>query len=274
MEGVTGVVSMIQVTPNSPDYPEARSWYMAELLALIDGLFAGGATDVSIYDQHWFGRSIDMAQLPAGVRVFSGKPSYRVGWTAGLDASHRGMILHGLHSMEGSGYTLAHTYEPDFLQTVRLNGIVVGEIGIEAAIAGDWEVPLVLVVADSSGTDEAEALIPGVATVKTKISSLDHGAECFPLGEVCDAIRKRAEEVAARPPEVAPFKPGSPSEMVCTFKPGPFLDALRRRRAKGPWLDDATLQFDGPTPTAVWAEYWEIKRAIQAEIGRQGVHNA
>jgi D-amino peptidase len=272
MEGVTGVVSMDQVTPHAPEYEEVRGWYMEELLALIDGLFAGGAEEVSIFDQHWFGRSVDLARIPAGVRIFSGKPSYRVGWTAGLDASHCGMILHGFHSMEGSGYTLCHTYEPDFLKTVLMNGIVVGEIGIEAAIAGDWGVPLVLVIADSSGAAEAEALIGGVATVTTKISCLDHGAECLPLAETVDLIRKRSTEVASNPPPVEPFRPGYPAEMLCTFKAGPFLDGLHRR-SKVTWVNDDTLRFDGPTPTAVWAEYWELKRAVQAEIRKVGAHN-
>jgi D-amino peptidase len=272
MEGVTGVVSMAQVTPNAPEYAEARGWYMAELLALIDGLFAGGAREISVYDQHWFGRSVDMARIPKGVRIFSGKPSYRAGWTAGLDASHSGMILHGLHSMEESGYTLCHTYEPDFLQTVSLNGITVGEIGIEAAIAGDWGVPMPLVIADSSGAEEAKALIKGVVTVATKISCLDHGAECLPLSETTELIRKAAAEVASNPPDVKPFCPGNPAELKCVFKAGRFLEGLRRRKALH-WLAHDTLLFNGPTPTAVWAEYWELKRAIQAEIGIVGAHN-
>src|SRR4051812_29902750 len=157
MEGVSGVVNLAQVTPNAPEYAQAREWFMAELLGLIEGLREGGATDVSVYDEHWFGRNIDLARIPSGVRVFVGKPPYRADWAGGLDGSHAGMILHGLHSMDGTGETLAHTYEPDF-RAITLNGVSVGEVGMEAAVAGDWDVPLVLVIADSAGAAEARKI--------------------------------------------------------------------------------------------------------------------
>jgi len=264
MEGVSGVVSMAQVTPHSPEYAQARAWFMEELLALIDGLTKGGATNVSVYDEHWFGRNVDLARIPRGVRVLCGKPPYRAEWAGGLDSSHAGLILHGLHSMEGTGHVLCHTYEPDF-RSISIDGIRVGEIGVEAAVAGDWGVPLVLVIADSAGAAEAEALVPGVATVVTKISRSAFGAECFSLADTLAAIRDAAARIAGSPIAAKPLRIGSPVEMKCSFKPGPYLEALRRTQG-ALFISDDTIRLVGPTSTAAWATYWQLKLAAQAVL--------
>jgi D-amino peptidase len=265
MEGVSGVVSMAQVTPNTPEYLLARAWFMEEIRALIDGLIRGGATDVSIYDEHWFGRNVDVAQIPRGVRVFCGKPPYRADWAGGLDSSHHGLILHGFHSMDGSGQTLCHTYEPDF-RSIRLNGISVGEIGVETAIAGDWGVPLVLVIADSAGCEEARQLVPGVAEVATKISQSQFGAECFALADTLESIRDQAVRIAENLPPTVPTRMGRDIEMICEFKPGAYLDGLRRKAGKQ-FINDDQIRLMGSSVTAVWAEYWQLKLSVQADIG-------
>lgn len=266
MEGVTGVVSMAQVTPGSAEYAEAREWFMAELLALVEGLQEGGADSISIYDEHWFGRNVDLSRVPAGVSVFCGKPPYRADWAGGLDASCSGLILHGLHSMAGTGQTLCHTYEPDF-QSITLNGVTVGEIGLETAVAGDWEVPLQLVVADSAGAEEARAIVKGVETVATKVSQAIDGAECFPLADNIAAIREAARRVAADPPATAPWKIASPVTMRCSFRDGAYLEELRAQAARH-FENSHTLCLRGETVTSLWAEYWQMKLAVQAALAR------
>lgn len=264
MEGVSGVVAITQVTPGSPDYAETRLWYMAELLALIEGLQAGGSAEVTVYDEHWFGRNVDVARIPRGVRVICGKPPYLDTWAGGLDASDAGLILHGLHSMQGTGHTLCHTYEPDF-SAIHLNGKLVGEIGLETAVAGDFGVPLVLVIADSAGVAEARKLAPGVIGVATKISRGCTGAECLGLADTTAAIREAAARVAEKPPRVKPFRLAGPVQLDCSFQAGAFLEALRRR-AEQHFVSADTLRLVGPTATAVWARYWQLKLATQADL--------
>ncbi|MDR2675171.1 MAG: M55 family metallopeptidase [Opitutaceae bacterium] len=263
MEGVAGVVGMPQVTPGDPEYPQAREWFMQELLALVEGLLAGGAGDVSIFDEHWFGRNIDIARLPRGVRACCGKPPYRTDWAGGLDANCDGLILQGFHSMEGAGRLLSHTYEPDF-KAIYINGKLVGEIGMETAIAGDFGVPLVMVAADSAGTAEARELVPGVVTVDTKISQAPFGAECHALPDVLDRIHAAAVAVAREIPPAAPWKTG-PVGLVCVFKPGAYLDKLRKL-FPGLFIADDTVQINAPSVTAAWADYWQAKLKVQAEL--------
>jgi D-amino peptidase len=269
MEGVSGVVSIAQVDPAAPEYGLARTWFMAELLALLEGLREGGATDISVYDEHWFGRNVDLAQVPAGVSVFCGKPPYRADWAGGLDARTDGLILHGLHAMAGTKHVLAHTYEPEF-RAIHLNGRLVGEIGIETAIAGDWGVPLTLIAADSAGVAEAGQLVPGVASVTTKISQSPTGAECHALVDTCAAIRAAARQVAAKSPPVEPWRLEPPVTLQCSFHPGPYLDALHRL-AGAQFVSSDMIALTGPTATSAWADYWQLKLAAQALLAAKTV---
>lgn len=263
MEGVAGIVGMPQVTPGNPEYAQGREWFMQELLALVGGLLDGGAGDISIYDEHWFGRNIDISRLPRGVRAFCGKPPYRADWPGGLDKNCDGLIMQGFHSMEGAGHPLSHTYEPDF-KAIYINGKLVGEIGMETAIAGDFDVPLVMVTADSAGTEEARALVPGVVTVDTKISRAGTGGECFALADVVENIRAAAVALAKLPPATVPWRLGS-VELVCVFKPGAYLDELRRQSA-GLFISEDSIRISASTATAAWAEYWQTKLKVQAKL--------
>jgi D-amino peptidase len=267
LEGVSGVVNLAQVDPSSGEYPEARRAFMAELLALIEGLQEGGAEAVSVYDEHWFGRNVDLSQMPSGVTVHCGKPPYRADWPGGLVAADRGMILHGLHSMAGTGQVLCHTYEPDF-RAITLNGRLVGEIGMETAIAGDWGVPLVMIVADSAGAAEAAELVPGVESVVTKVSCSATGAACLPLGQVTAKIRAAALQLAGRPAKMQPLRVPAPVKLRCSFHPGKYLSALRRR-ARSQFVAADTLELTGATATAVWADYWQLKLAAQADAAKR-----
>jgi D-amino peptidase len=263
LEGVGGVVSYDQAEPGRPEYGAARAWFNAELGALLAGLRAGGAGEIVVYDEHCAGRNIDLAALPASVYAVCGKPPYRADWAGGLDASCAGLILHGLHARAGAGTLLCHTYEHD-IAALTLNGTRVGEIGMETAIAGDWDVPLVLISADSAGVAEAQALRPGVVGLAVKESQGLTGAVCPAGDEVLDHLFQAAEALVQHPPGVAPWRVGA-ADLTIEFAEGAYLDALRRDFAH--WLaTPTTMRLTGASATAVWADYWQRKLAVQAAL--------
>jgi len=253
------------VEPGRAEYPEAREAFMAEILALVEGLRQGGADQIAIYDEHWFGRNLQVDRLPSGVIAYCGKPPYRDSWAGGLDATFIGLILHGFHSRAGSGALLHHTYEPDF-EGIEINGTPVGEIGMEAAIAGDFGVPTLLVTADSAGCEEAGALLPGIATVGTKESFGPTGAGCLPLSDTLAAIRKAGMEVAAAPPKVAPLRFAAPVELALDFREGPYLAALRRRAGASMPSPRRLVLKDGKSVTELWGRYWNLKLQCQEDL--------
>jgi len=267
IEGVSGVVSYAQAEPGQAEYEVGLRQFRADLCACVEGLLAGGAEEVVIYDEHYDGRNLDPAWLPERVSFIAGKPPYRADWAGGLDASFGGLILLGFHSKYGTpGGLLHHTYELD-IRDLRLNGVSVGEIGMETAIAGDFGVALLLVTGDSAGCREAEALVPGVTTVAVKESLGETGGRCHPLCLTTRWIREAAQALVCRPAAVGPWRCGPDVTLEASFNPGPYADAIRRECA-GEISDAGVLVLSGPTATAVWAGYWQRKLHAQKVLAR------
>ena len=256
IEGVSGVVSYEQAEPGRPEYAFGQRMFMSDLLALIDGLNDGGADEIVAYDEHFYGRNIDLDQLPENVTAICGKPPYRADWAGGLDSSFAGLILLGFHSKRGTGELLHHSYEPD-IADLLLNGTSVGEIGMEVAIAGDFGVPLVMITADSAGVQEAEALVPGVAGVSVKESLWHSGGACHSPWKTAKAITEAAKRLVENPPPVRPWQIRDPALKV-VFAPGPYHDLFKKLYRCG----DFCL-ITGATVTECWAKYWQMKLAVQ-----------
>ena len=77
--------------------------------------------------------------------VVEGKPILSRLWRGVGPEGFDGLCLVGLHAMQHvPGALLAHSYLREY-DAIFLNGRKVGEIGIEAALAGEQGIPLVLV---------------------------------------------------------------------------------------------------------------------------------
>lgn len=252
IEGVSGVVSYEQADPSRPEFAFGKRMFMNDLLAMVEGLNAGGADEIVIYDEHFHGRNIDLDMLPGNVSAICGKPPYRADWAGGLDSSFAGLILLGFHSKRGTGELLHHSYEPD-IADIRINGVSVGEIGVEAAIAGDWGVPLVLITADSAGVAEAQNLIPKVVGVSVKQSLTADGGICLAVEKSTRLIREAAQKIVSAPPGAKPWQVAKPV-MEITFAPGRYADVFGRLHgsAQNVILRESTV-------TGCWARYWQMK---------------
>ena len=168
LEGASGIVSYVQAEPWQAEYQDGRRYFMSDLLALLKGLDDGGADVIQVYDEHCYGRNILLDQIPdtyrADISFFCGKPDYTQSWAGGLDRETTGLILLGFHSKAGTHASerealLHHSYDKN-ISDIRINGRSVGEIGMEAAIAGCFQVPLLLFTGDSAGAEEAQSTLP------------------------------------------------------------------------------------------------------------------
>lgn len=261
IEGVTGVVSYEQAEPGKGEY--GQRMFMSDLLALLDGLREGGADEVVIYDEHYYGRNIDMAAMPSWASAICGKPPYLSDWPGGLDKSFTGVILLGFHSKAGTKRGLLnHSYELD-IQDLRLNDVSVGEIGMEAAIAGDYGVPVVMITADSAGVAEAENLFPGICSVVVKESLSESGGRCYPVKVTAAKIQEAAEAIVVNPPMVKPYKVGKKVRLEVELRDGSYLDGVLKL-FKEEMIDRKTLLIKGKSATDVWAKYWQKKLDVQA----------
>lgn len=265
MEGISGVVHGQQVDPRGCDYAFGLQMFKADLLACLEGLLDGGADQVVIYDEHFDGRNVDPSWLSPSVRVICGKPPYRADWAGGLDRDCAGMIMLGFHSKQGtSDALLAHTYEPD-IKDLILNGQSVGEIGMEAAIAGDWDVPLLMLTADSQGVAEVDAMNLGTLGVCVKQSLGSHAAEVYALSHSTQLIREAAKRAASGQVEAQPFCVGKEVNLEIHLHDNAYCKAVQQlypKRMKA----DTVVQLEGSSATAVWADYWQVKLRAQQRV--------
>jgi len=198
IEGITGVVSPDkQAKPGSPGYQEARELLMSDLNAAIEGALEGGASEILIYDMHYYGLNVILDELHPKAKIIMGNP-HIVPPEMGLNNTFQGMIMIGFHAMaETEGALLSHTYSHDN-KALYLNGELVGEIGMEAAIAGSYGVPLIMVSGDSKGIEEGEKILEDFEKATVKYAIDDGGAVCLPPSVTREIIKEKAASAVKR----------------------------------------------------------------------------
>jgi D-amino peptidase len=171
MEGTAAVASWTQVDPkNTTEYPYYRRLMSLEVRAAIDGARSAGVTDVLVNDSHSSMRNVLWDELPPDVRMIYGnrKP---FSMNEGIDGTFGAAFFTGYHAGVGEGDgTLDHTYAPDTLYAVRVNGTPCSEGLLNAALVGTYGVPVALVTGDRTTCDGLKAHLPWIATAVTKES--------------------------------------------------------------------------------------------------------
>jgi len=199
MEGIAGVVHEDQTNPVDPrcatEYSRFRRLMTREANAAIEGALAGGATKILVNDSHWTMRNLLAEELHPAAELLSGGPKT---WSM-MEGIDRGWDLAGFigyHAKAGTVKAiLDHTYTSR-IQDVRLNGLSVGELGINAALAGAFGVPLAVVSGDDAIAAEAHSLLgDSVRTVTVKEAVSRHSARSAAPEVACTMIREAMREV-------------------------------------------------------------------------------
>ena len=169
MEGVCGVVREEHVDASHKEYARFRKLMTAEANAAIEGALAGGATHVTVNDSHGPMTNILCEALNPAAELITGRPK-PFAMMEGIGSDVDAVFFIGYHAASGTpSATLEHTWTGRLIE-VRLNGQPVGELGLNAALAGAYGVPVVLVTGDHAVTQEARALLGDIETVAVKQS--------------------------------------------------------------------------------------------------------
>jgi D-amino peptidase len=207
MEGVAGIVDWSQCRGPGPAYEEGRRLLLGEVNAAIDGALAAGATEIICNDSHGTMNNLDPAALDGRASYVSGrhKPLYMM---QGLDATADVVFMVGYHgSISGESSVLSHTYNPSVISHVELNGVRVGESGINALVALGCQVPVGLITGDQHTAAEADPFLPDAERVVVKESFTRFGAvNLHPevaRTMIAAGARRAVERAAARPPAIA-----------------------------------------------------------------------
>ena len=218
MEGVTGVVSNEQLGPTGFEYQRFREFMTAEALAAIQGARDAGATEILVSDSHGNGQNLLIERLPADVKVVRSWPRPLM-MMQGIDSSFDAAIFIGYHSgTTNSKGVRAHTISSARLTSVELNGRSMSEAGINAAIAGHFGVPVVMISGDDAAVEEARAMIGNLEGAVVKQSLSFHSAVTMTPEAGQALIRQRVAAALQKRASFKPFVLTAPIRLDVTFK--------------------------------------------------------
>jgi D-amino peptidase len=198
MEGVAGIVDWEQCRPGHPGYTTGCELLQAEVNAAIDGALEGGATEIVLNDSHGRMANLDPRKVNGNARYISGrhKPLYMM---QGLDGTFDAIFFVGYHgSISGHPSTLSHTYNPEVIARAVLNGVEVGESGINALVAEHHRVPIALVTGDQVTWAETAPYASGAESVITKESITRGAANSLHPDESCRLIKEAAANAVGK----------------------------------------------------------------------------
>ena len=215
MEGVAGIVKWQQTTGGEKLYDEGRVLYTEEINAAVRGAKAAGATEIVVMDCHGAGGAYDFNSLVPDLLDPACEYVVQQEWTeytsfleSGCDAA----LFVGMHAMAGTADgVLSHTVSGQAWQSLRFNGTLVGETGINAALCGHWGVPVVLVTGDRAVCMEAKELLgDGLTTVEVKQGLGRFSARMKTPREARELIEAAAKNALSDLSAVPPVRPGPP----------------------------------------------------------------
>ncbi len=169
IEGIAGVVTREHTTPQGFEYQSARVWMTDSVTAAANACYAAGASEVVISDSHGNAQNLLLDRLPKGVALVRSWPR-PLSMMQGVEVGKfDGALFIGYHAgATNVGGILAHTFRSASLREVRVNGKAVPEAGINAAIAGHFGVPVLLVSGDDVCIGETVAILPDIEPVTVK----------------------------------------------------------------------------------------------------------
>jgi D-amino peptidase len=258
MEGVAGVAHEDQTDPINPahavEYARFRRLMTNEANAAIQGALDAGAGRVLVNDSHWQMRNLLAEELHSGAELLSSGPK-RLSMMEGVDGGFDAVFCIGYHAMAGTPYaTIDHTYT-DRIHQVTLNGRPVGELGINAAVAGVFGAPVALVSGDQALAAEARALLgTDVEAVVVKEARGRFSAKSLSPAEACRLIHEAAARTLGR--KHVPFRLAEPITISVEF-------ALTQHADQAELVPGSTRN-GGRTISFTHRDYLEVFRAFRA----------
>lgn len=266
MEGATGIVHPDQLLNRGYDYARARKFLTGDVAAACEGAIEAGATRVVVCDGHGSMRNLLLEELPEPVEVVVGPASSRLLCQCeGLDDSFDAVMFVGYHARNGTpGAVLPHTWIGSLVHEITVNGDVFGETAINAALAGHFGVPVVMVAGDEALVREATEILPDVEAVATKQAVGRASAVCRTPAWTRKAIMAAANKALRRRRRPKPFVVKTPVVVTVGFHDVRMAD----RAMKRPLLDrmgPRSVAFSRPDFLEAAAEAWRLLEGVAAE---------
>ena len=218
MEDVVGVVTDQQLGPSGFEYTRFREFMTQEVIAAIEGARDAGATEILVSDSHGNGQNLLIEKLPQDITLVRAWPRPLM-MMQGIDETFDAAIFIGYHaSTDNPNGIRAHTMSSARLASVKLNGTPMPEAGINAAIAGHFGVPVVMISGDDAIVDEARKLLGDIEGAVVKWSIGFHSGRTIMPEAAYELIRAKAAAALRRLDDFSPYRLQTPITADVRFK--------------------------------------------------------
>jgi D-amino peptidase len=196
MEGATGVTWPADVQPGTEQWQRCRRMFTGDVNAAIAGLYDGGATGVLVNEAHATMRNLLLEELDERATMLTGRHK-ELSMVEGIDYPDvAGVVFLGYHAGAGTEGVLAHTYLANSITGVWANGKPASEGRLNALLAAELGVPVVLVTGDDRTCTDAQGYAPAAQSVPVKQCVTRYSAVCSPPAVTAAAIRQAARRAA------------------------------------------------------------------------------
>jgi D-amino peptidase len=198
MEGITGVTNWDQVKLGHPEYPRFRRLMTGDVNAAARGVCAAGIKDILVTDGHDRGTNILLEELDPCAQLVCGDYS-PLAMVQGVEQGVDGVIFVGYHARAGSqNGILDHTWSNRRVANLWLNDTLVGEYGLNGAVAGHYNAPVLMITGDQTVCAQATELLGPIETVVVKTALSRMAAVCLPPQITEELIQKAAVQAVKR----------------------------------------------------------------------------
>jgi len=218
MEGIGAIVSSAQLGPGNFEYAKGRKLMTDEVNAAIEGCLEAGAGKIVVSDSHGNAQNLIPDELHERALLIRSFPRTLL-QMEGIDDTFDAVIFIGYHPMEGTPQAnLSHTIWGSKIFEIKINGMPVSEAIFNAAVAGHFRVPVIMVAGDQNVAKEALQTFGPVETVMTKESIGWLSAMARHPKLICQEIKEKSRKAVQRIKELKPYIINPPFRMELTFK--------------------------------------------------------
>ncbi len=261
MEGISGLIDRRLLSTGGRFWREyGRALLTEDINTVAAAIYSRGIRRIFLSENHNTGRNVIMEELLPFVQVLTphcanttmcGNSFWQEFYTK---EGIIGAVLLGFPAMAGSGGYLAHSWDNNVFEYIRINGRESGAIGTTAALLGEYNIPVFAVIGDESATSEARELIPDITTVVVKRMEKDNWIEVLPPDVVHGIIFEEISKSLDKIQKIKPFRVQSPVEFEFRVKNRDFLSFIKEEKII---IKESSVFIEAESFSEAYARFWD-----------------